>query len=325
MPSPDQIPYVSQVRRLANIDDIGDIPVIGDIYGAANTVIDYAESDCHPDWNIYVETLFPALGEAVLVLLSFGLDDVLRGYFRPAGGRGFGGLGRASRRTRRLTRAQRARGLLRGGIPEIGELIGRHLPNAEVVRGRNIGRGERWLWRVDGIAQRGLWYWMVADVTEDFLVNWTTALLESEECNCPDAAGIRATGPAGIIPNDGDWHPFPIIFVEEEWGLVMRNSQSIFLEHNQTASITVDVAFEPFGLFDGVPQLRLRNVDTGATADATPNFQTAGNLGGVPMSTHGELRAGGQWQWEALAQGTPVFFSSATLNAWISGCAPNQS
>ena len=85
---------------------------LGEEYRSANAVVDYFESDCHPDWHVYVETLFPALGKAVLVLLSFGLDDVLRGYLRPAGGRGFGGLGRASRRYRAPTKAQRARGIL---------------------------------------------------------------------------------------------------------------------------------------------------------------------------------------------------------------------
>jgi len=220
MPDPDDIPYVKTVKRLTNINDIKDVPVIGGLYGTANAVVDYFESDCNPDWHLYVETLFPAAGTAVLALLEFGLDDILRGYFRPAGGRGFGGLGRASRRYRSPTKAQRARGLLKGGIPELGEMTGRKLPGAKLVQARKVGNAEKFLWKVDGLAQRGLWYWMVADILEDFTVNWTSGLMRSKGCIGVDVGGVVRTGSVvGVIGHQ----PFAFIdvpTVQEEWGSV---------------------------------------------------------------------------------------------------------
>lgn len=223
MPDPDQIPYVSQVKRLTSIDEIEDVPVIGSLWNAGNTVIDYFESDCHPDWYVYAETLWPVAGRAALVLLSFGLDDVLRGYLRPGGGRGFGGLGRASRRPRRTTKATRAKGLLRKGIPEIGELLGRHLPGATILEARQVSNAERFLWKVDGLAQRGLWYWMIADILDDFTVGWTTALYQSEDCRGLEVGGMFRTDSATGSTGTG-YRALAVDEEVEEWGVVNSTS-----------------------------------------------------------------------------------------------------
>lgn len=226
MPDPDQIPYVSTVKRLTNVDEIGDVPVIGGLYNAGNTVIDYLESDCHPDWHVYAETLFPALGQATLVLLSFGLDDVLRGYLRPGGGRGFGGLGRASRRGRRSTKATRAKGLLKKGIPEVGELLGKHLPGAQLIAARRTSAAERFLWRVDGLAQRGLWYWMIADILDDFTVNWTTGLYQSVDCRGIEVGGMERHAQNTSSPGIG-FRALPLTEDVDEWGVVNSTTTTV--------------------------------------------------------------------------------------------------
>lgn len=226
-PDPSDIPYVNVVKRLTNVDDIRDVPVIGGLYGTANSVVDYFESDCHPDWHVYVETLFPALGQAVLVLLSFGLDDVLRGYFRPAGGRGFGGLSRASRRYRSPSKLQRSRGILKGGIPELGELTGRRLPGAQIVQARRVGTAEKFLWKVDGLAQRGLWYWMIADVLDDFTVNWTSALMRSQDCIGVEVGGVVRTDVSGVgLIGNQLFGTLTVGHVEESWGPVSHTNRA---------------------------------------------------------------------------------------------------
>lgn len=251
MPNPDQIPYVRTLKGLADTDAISDIPVVGDLYGAANAIVDYWESECHPDWWVYVETLFPAAGDVVLNLLSFGLDDVLRGYFRPEGGRGFGGLGRASRRNRRVTRAQRARGLLRGGIPEIGEMLGRNLPGAQSVRARNVGNAQRFLWRVDGLAQRGLWYWQVADLIEDFTVSWTSGLMRSQDCIGVEVGGVERYSATGAMAGFQSFNPIPLNDVVEEWGNIAHSPISAVIPGGFHGNVTFHASLEhwqpPFG------------------------------------------------------------------------------
>lgn len=281
MPDPNDIPYVSTVKRLTNIDEIRNVPVIGGLYGAGNTVIDYFESDCHPDWYVYAETLFPALGEAVLVLLSFGLDDVLRGYFRPAGGRGFGGLGRASRRVRRPTRAQLARGQLKGGIPEVGELIGRNLPGAEIVRARQITQAEKMLWKVDGLAQRGLWYWMIADILDDFTVNWTTALYSSVDCIGLEVGGFSRTTDGTYAVGLG-FASMPCDILLDQWGPVSSTARQFVIPAGYQGSVALQASC---------------GIEHPATNGWTPTIRRLGALGpnavGQPATLNPET---GLWE-----------------------------
>ena len=237
MPNPDQIPYVKLIKSANLPDEWTDVPILGDLWEAGNAVIDFIESDCRPGWDVYLETLFPAAGELFLALVAFDLDDVLRGYFRPGGGRGFGGLGRASRRFPRLTKAQRARGALRGGIPEMGELLGRNIPGARFFRGRNVGAAERWAWRLDGIAQRGLWWWMVADLGSDFVIHWTTGILESEECDGSLVAGFTREGGSPVIPIDPNLNDMLALNLVEEYGPITSQASHVFVPAGFKATI----------------------------------------------------------------------------------------
>lgn len=136
-----------------------------------NGIINYVENPCDAPWIIYFETALPALGTAILTLLDFGFDDVVRGALRPRG-----------LRTRKHTRRGR-RGRSRfGGIPELGELIGSSLPGAQEAKGRSVTQGVKNLWIVDGVLQRILWYWLVVDVTVEFFYAWASAINESVFC-----------------------------------------------------------------------------------------------------------------------------------------------
>jgi len=142
-----------------------------DFFEKTNFVIDSWTQPCEAPWYIYIETLAPALLEAFIVLMTFGWDDVGRGYFRPHGLR--------TRRHRRRGRRPRRPG---GGIPELGEEIGKRLPGAKKVKGRKWSQTGRTLWAIDTTIQRGLFWWLVADVTNDLAYNWTTLLYETEWC-----------------------------------------------------------------------------------------------------------------------------------------------
>lgn len=137
-----------------------------------NSVIRWWENPCDAPWTLYAELAREPLGDAILTLLAFGLDDVARGFLRP---KGIGRVGRHARKGRRGRRGV--------GIPEIGEMIGRNWPGAEDLRQRSVSDGVKKLWLVDGVIQRGLFWWMIADVTLTFLADWLTAVQESEVCS----------------------------------------------------------------------------------------------------------------------------------------------
>lgn len=140
-------------------------------FDKVNYVIDAWSRPCDAPWYIYVETLKPALLEAFITLITFGWDDVARGYLRPKGlgqrrtGKRKGKLGR------RIPR-----------FPELGELIGENLPGSSAAKGSKWSDGLKTLWRIDSAVQGILFWWLVADVTLDFAFNWTSVLYETRWC-----------------------------------------------------------------------------------------------------------------------------------------------
>jgi len=145
-------------------------PVKPGYFDKVNYIIDSWSTFCDAPWYIFIDTMGPAALEAFITLASFGWDDVARGYWRPKG------LGR-----RWGKRKGRRKGYRRG-FPEIGEEIGKRLPGADRVKNRRWGALGKFIWRIDILAQRALFYWLVADVTIDFFYNWTSLLYETVWC-----------------------------------------------------------------------------------------------------------------------------------------------
>ncbi len=136
-----------------------------------NFVIDSWVNACEAPWYIYIETLKPAALEAFIVLITFGWADVIRGRFRPKG------LGRrTSKRKGRWTKRIPA-------FPEFGNTIGKALPFAEQIEDFvHYSQGAKNLWRLDNAMQAGLFFWLLADVAEDFAFNWTSLLYKTYWC-----------------------------------------------------------------------------------------------------------------------------------------------
>lgn len=172
------------------------------------SVVKFFEDPCQAPWSVYFELALPALGEVVIELLSFGLDDVIRGYFRPKGLYRRGRTGILARRFGKYAR-----------IPELGEMIGAHIPGADTIKGRKISSGLRHLWLIDGALQRLLFWWMIVDLLTDFLYNWTSAINKTEFCQgrCSGAVTcpvLPNTVPAGVWVTIGA----DLANCEKSWG-----------------------------------------------------------------------------------------------------------
>jgi len=168
-----------------------------DFFDKTNYVIDAWTQPCDAPWFIYIETMKPAALKAFITLLTFGWDDVARGFFRPRG--------LYQRRT------GKRKGKWRRAIPrfpEIGEEIGKRLPGADEVKGKKWGCLVNSMWRIDSKLQQGLFWWLVADVTNDFAFEWTSLLYETVWCQASDLGRFawHNTG-TGAIPG-GVWKLF---------------------------------------------------------------------------------------------------------------------
>lgn len=174
-------------------------------FDKVNYVIDAWVLPCDAPWYIYVSTLKPAALAALITLLTFGWDDVLRGFARPP-----------DRHGRRRTGKKRKGG--RPGVrgfPEIGEMLGRQIPGSEEVKGIKWSDGLKTLWRIDSIVQGYLFAWLVADVAADFAFDWTSLLYETRWCK--DSARGRFSYSKGSpeLVSPGFWNE--IVYTDRDW------------------------------------------------------------------------------------------------------------
>jgi len=155
-----------------------------------NGIVRLIENTCEDPWTLYVECAFEPLGDAFLTLLTFGMDDIMRGFFRPTKAL------RSSRHGRRGRKGGRGK-----GIPEIGDTIGSKVEKKTTggfFSERPVTQGVRMLWVVDGVVQRGLWWWLIFDVLNDFFFDWATAIMESHEDDDCEPARVLAHGDSDV-------------------------------------------------------------------------------------------------------------------------------
>ncbi len=151
------------------------------IFDRVNYVVEAWNNPCDVPWTIYMETAVPALLEAFIAIVCFDVGDVLRFIFRPTNLRG----GRHGSRRRKGQHGRRAKGI-RGRLAS-------KLPPFARLQQRHVTQGVKHLWVIDGIGQRLLWWWLVADVASGFVYNWTSMIYKTERCQLANApgAGLR--------------------------------------------------------------------------------------------------------------------------------------
>lgn len=148
-----------------------------------NFVRRFYMNSCDTPWVVYFETLWPALGTMALYLLSFGMADVARGYFRPKGRR-YTRHGRPLKQRKEWTRRPGSRRFPVNALPEFGEEIGRRLPGANRFGVTGVTDLQRSLWRIDGAFQRFGYYMLLVDALDDFTYNWTSAIVADPRVMC---------------------------------------------------------------------------------------------------------------------------------------------
>lgn len=241
MPDPGDIPIIGPFYSAANSVDRGKIPILGEVEGSINAVVDFAEYGCYPNWTVWVTTLKKPTYNLIILLLDFGIGDLLRGYFRPTHIRGAGTL------TRRPTRGKKGSGKTSRAWrkvsqpPELGNSIGQSLPGSKHFQARKVTGAERWFWILDMQTQRFLWYWLVADASEQFITDWTTAIMESEACRKEILGNIYATKDDTTVTFSGGWSAITGWTVHEETppGIFTPGSGTIVVPAGQKAYCTL--------------------------------------------------------------------------------------
>ena len=266
-----------------------------DEFDKVNYVIDAWARPCEAPWYIYVETLKPALLEAFITLLTFGWDDVARGYARPRG------LGRRTGKGK-----GKRRGFSPRRFPELGELTGRHLPGSDAVKGINWSDSLKTLWRIDTAIQGVLFWWLVADVTNDFAFNWTSALYETRWCQ--ESSKGRFSFRKGVVETvlQDVWNE--IGYTEKDYEFPFPNWVITWGNTGPAHStITFSLDFVPF--FPDAPplsyQTRLVDKDTGKIFVQSTVEPPDPNGNGIAI-LKASVPSGRRFKVEAFVAGAPA-------------------
>lgn len=274
---------------LSQIDGINGLKYIGD-------------DPCGDPWAVYVETAFAPAGRAILVLLGFGMSDVIRAYFRPKGLRGH--------RRRRGKRPRRGRFRRFFSIPEIGEMIGHRLPGYDDLHTRHVSQGVRNMWLIDGALQRGLYYWMIVDVTNDFFAEWTSAIHAASLEQCHRTARFVASRDEGSVGELFNWYPVNLTTIEKA---VNVGTHTGFYCNVGPGDWFVSFGARVTAQDPGVTKFESRIFDAGSPG-STPQYSEP--YTGATPDTNGVIAAGSvrgpaSIHWEVRSHGGRTWFADA--------------
>lgn len=87
------------------------------------------------------------------------------------------------------------------------EFIGDTLMGFNELGGFRPYPGEMFIWTVEGVIERLLFYWMILDLGTDFLYEWTSAVAATKYCHARDDAVLRATSDGYPLLGIFGWDP----------------------------------------------------------------------------------------------------------------------
>lgn len=218
-----------------------------DFLGTLNKVEEIIENPCDGDWWVYVKTAVPAAGNALWMLLIPSPDEILEEYLDPSKTRG-----RAKRgfqgQWRRFTTGGGGKGRgRRGGFPDPDGIVAEWLPGRQLFAGRRISALEHIFWTTLNTADRIAWYWLLIDVTSDFIYEWHSGIMESSCEEEPQPAAGYWSRSAGALPELGGAPPSFGYWTEAyKYGCTQFGARTIILNSPLTVTCFYDITLDNF-------------------------------------------------------------------------------
>jgi hypothetical protein len=197
------------------IDEWIGLPETPDWAQELNTIVKFWEDPCHAPWSVYVETLFPAVGGAVLALVTPDMSNIITSYLRPRSG-----LTRGHKRTKGRRRTPVST------LFNLEELIAERLPFYQWVAGRNVGNFTKFFWRLEGVVELIGWNFLIIGTTIDGFYWWCTLINHSDYCSLQGQAMAEAYNAT-----------IPFFAAAGQWGAV-QNWQTLIQQGGCTVSTT---------------------------------------------------------------------------------------
>lgn len=136
-----------------------------------NTVADFIADPCHAPIMVYIKTAEPFLAQAFMEFFSFSPLNMVFSSWAPRGARDCRG------------RRRRRRGRFRWrGLPDHENTVGKWLKSGESRQHIRQGTRVAMFYAFGRAVQMFAFWWLVIDITLDFLYRWTSAMVETEFC-----------------------------------------------------------------------------------------------------------------------------------------------
>lgn len=208
------------------------VPEERGFFGSLNTIKVLTESTCEDKWDILVQTALPAAGSALYMLIIPDPEEILENYLQPRGRRNTPKRASQGFGRRQATRYAKLRWWQKIGFPDVDNIIAQHLPGRDFFQGRNAGAPELWIWRGIDIVDRGLWYWMLLDLSKLFVVEWASGIMESRFCTSRFTGLFTASG-TNLISGTGDrvWDRPGQVVVSINHGWIVQDDGRIRLDN----------------------------------------------------------------------------------------------
>lgn len=224
---------------------------IGVLDRTVNAVLDIWEMDCAGWWTLYIRTGSIAAKDALWLLLTPSLGEILENYLEPKPGRRGGRRGQNGDRNRVPAPGGGSRVVFRGGIPDVDAQIAALIPGKDLVGGRRVGPGEFIFWTGINVADRVLWQFLLIEAAETFATHWQSGLLQSGQC-----LSVNSGSAQGKLPGKANFFS-PVLWADknsieflQELNLFVNNNSSIRTSHESVHG-TWHVALDMWGELTG--------------------------------------------------------------------------
>lgn len=291
-------------------------PSFGD---KVNGIVDFIEDPCGAPWLVYIELAKEPLRKALLTWITFGLTDVMRGYFRPRSARGRRHGRPRGKGSTKLGPLRLAAASIPGLGDDLGNFVGKIIPGADDLNQRHVSQGVKNLWIIDGVIQRGLWWWLVIGVTTDFLYEWTSLIQASVFCQRTFHGSCYASGTGGAVAAIQGWQATAIEDNVRNFGACSWNlaSGSVGPGH---WNITYGVNLRNIGTGDQNQETRI--ITLGANPRVLDQSAAIKSAGGASTQSVSHAKGLGPFSFTIEQRVDNGFAVGEGAHVWISGGGP---
>lgn len=257
-----------------------------------NYVKDFIMDPCDAPIEIYAEVAFKAALRAIVSYYCLDMVQIFTGYVRPHQAlKGLRGTGHS--------RSGRGRGKPRTWLKHWNkwssfdpwDSLGRNLPGADDLAGRDVGGGVKWAWYFYGQIERLNHIIMIYSIVEQFFYDWASGMTATQYCQ-------EARRPWCTCYNPFDQHNPLVGDTPMLVGEVIKARRTIYAAGNgiavegERSQATFSGIFEPYPGFPRPENVVFVMVHSGGYTVTSPPSLPGEDRGGV----QGTFTDSGLWQ-----------------------------